>query len=75
VRVDAMGTGKVEEAKLVSAIRQIFPLTPKGIIEYLDLRRPIYKQTAAYGHYGRTEPEFTWEKATQADTLRKQVGS
>jgi S-adenosylmethionine synthetase len=75
VRVDAMGTGKVEEAKLVSAIRQIFPLTPKGIIEYLDLRRPIYKQTAAYGHYGRTEPEFTWEKATQADTLRKQVAS
>jgi S-adenosylmethionine synthetase len=75
VRVDAMGTGKVEEAKLVSAIRQIFPLTPKGIIEYLDLRRPIYRQTAAYGHYGRTEAEFTWEKTTQADALRKQVGA
>jgi len=74
VRVDTMGTGRVEEAKLVDAIRQMFPLTPKGIIEYLDLRRPIYKQTAAYGHYGRTEPEFTWEKTTQADALKKQVG-
>jgi S-adenosylmethionine synthetase len=75
VRVDAMGTGKVDEAKLVSAIRKMFPLTPKGIIEYLDLRRPIYKQTAAYGHYGRTEPEFTWEKTAQADALRKEVGA
>jgi S-adenosylmethionine synthetase len=74
VRVDTMGTGKVEEAKLVDAIRKMFPLTPKGIIEYLDLRRPIYKQTAAYGHYGRTEPDFTWEKTTQADALKKQVG-
>jgi S-adenosylmethionine synthetase len=75
VRVDAMGTGKVDEAKLVSAIRKMFPLTPKGIIEYLDLRRPIYKQTAAYGHYGRTEPEFTWEKTAQAEALRKEVGA
>jgi len=74
VRVDAMGTGKVEEAKLVGAVRQIFPLTPKGIIDYLDLRRPIYRQTAAYGHYGRTEPDFTWEKTAQANALRKQVG-
>jgi S-adenosylmethionine synthetase len=75
VRVDAMGTGKVEEAKLVDAIRQMFPLTPKGIIEYLDLRRPIYKQTAAYGHYGRSEPDFTWEKTTKAEALKKQVGA
>jgi S-adenosylmethionine synthetase len=75
VRVDTMGTGKVDEAKLVDAIRQIFPLTPKGIIEYLDLRRPIYKQTAAYGHYGRTEPDFTWEKTSKADALKKQVGA
>jgi S-adenosylmethionine synthetase len=75
VRVDTMGTGKVDEAKLVDAIRQMFPLTPKGIIEYLDLRRPIYKQTAAYGHYGRTEPDFTWEKTTKADALKKQVGA
>ncbi len=75
VRVDTMNTGKVDEAKLVDAIRQIFPLTPKGIIEYLDLRRPIYKQTAAYGHYGRTEPDFTWEKTTKAEALKKQVGA
>jgi S-adenosylmethionine synthetase len=75
VRVDTMGTGKVEEAKLVDAIRQMFPLTPKGIIDYLDLRRPIYKQTAAYGHYGRTEPDFTWEKTAQAEALKKQVGA
>jgi S-adenosylmethionine synthetase len=75
VRVDTMGTGKVEEAKLVDGLRQIFPLTPKGIIDYLDLRRPIYKQTAAYGHYGRTEPDFTWEKTTNSDALKRQVGA
>ena len=75
VMVDTMDTGKVDEAKLVDAIRQIFPLTPKGIIEYLNLRRPIYKQTAAYGHFGRTEPDFTWEKTTKAEALKKQVGA
>jgi S-adenosylmethionine synthetase len=75
VRVDTMGTGKVDEAKLVDAIRQMFPMTPKGIIDYLDLRRPIYRQTAAYGHYGRTEPDFTWEKTAQAEALKKQVGA
>jgi S-adenosylmethionine synthetase len=57
----------------VAAVREIFPLTPKGIIEFLDLRRPIYKQTAAYGHYGRTEPGFTWEKVDKAEALRKKV--
>jgi S-adenosylmethionine synthetase len=66
-----MGTGKVDEAKLVQAIRQVFPLTPKGIIEYLDLRRPIFQKTAAYGHFGRNEPEFTWEKTDKAEALRK----
>jgi S-adenosylmethionine synthetase len=70
VMADTMGTGKVEEAKLVDAIREIFPLTPKGIIEYLGLRRPIYKKTAAYGHFGRNEPEFTWERIDKADALR-----
>ena len=73
VMADTMGTGKVEEAKIVAAIREIFPLTPKGIIEYLNLRRPIYKKTAAYGHFGRNEPEFTWEKTDKADALRKAV--
>jgi S-adenosylmethionine synthetase len=70
VMADTMGTGTVDEGRIVDAIRQIFPLTPKGIIEYLNLRRPIYKQTAAYGHFGRTEPEFSWERADKAETLR-----
>jgi S-adenosylmethionine synthetase len=70
IMVDAMGTGKVEETKIVDAIREIFPLNPKGIIEYLNLRRPIFKKTAAYGHFGRTEPEFTWERTDKAEALR-----
>jgi len=70
VMADTMGTGTVDESKIVEAIREIFPLTPKGIIEYLNLRRPIYKQTAAYGHFGRTEPDFSWERADKAETLR-----
>ena len=70
VMADTMGTGKIEEQKIVEAIREIFPLTPKGIIEYLNLRRPIYKQTAAYGHFGRNEPEFTWERTDKAEALR-----
>jgi S-adenosylmethionine synthetase len=70
VMADTMGTGTVEESRIVEAIREIFPLTPKGIIEYLNLRRPIYKQTAAYGHFGRNEPEFSWERADKAETLR-----
>jgi S-adenosylmethionine synthetase len=70
VMADTMGTGKIEEQKIVEAIREIFTLTPKGIIEYLNLRRPIYKQTAAYGHFGRTEPDFTWERTDKAEALR-----
>ena len=70
IMVDTFDTGKVEGAKLVDAIREIFALTPGGIIEYLDLRRPIYKKTAAYGHFGRQEPEFTWERTDKADALR-----
>jgi S-adenosylmethionine synthetase len=70
VMADTMGTGKVEEAKIVEAVRSIFPLNPKGIIEHLNLRRPIFKKTAAYGHFGRTEPEFTWERTDKADALR-----
>jgi S-adenosylmethionine synthetase len=70
VMVDTMGTGKIEEGKIVEAVREIFPLTPKGIIEYLNLRRPIFKKTAAYGHFGRNEPEFTWERTDKAETLR-----
>jgi len=70
VMADTMGTAKLPEGDLVRAIREIFPLTPKGIIEYLDLRRPIYKKTAAYGHFGRCEPEFTWEATGKAAELK-----
>ncbi len=73
VMADTMGTGKADEAKIVAALKEVFPLTPKGIIEYLDLRRPIYKKTAAYGHFGRNEPEFTWERTDKAEALRKLV--
>jgi S-adenosylmethionine synthetase len=69
VLVDTHGTGKVDEDKLAEAVRKIFALTPKGIIEMLDLRRPIFKQTARFGHFGRTHDEFTWEKTDKADAL------
>jgi S-adenosylmethionine synthetase len=59
---------------MVSLIREHFDLTPKGIIETLDLRRPIYKQTAAFGHFGRRLPEFTWEKTDRAEALAKAAG-
>jgi len=69
VLVDTHGTGKVDETKLADAVRKHFALTPKGIIEMLDLRRPIFKQTARFGHFGRTNDEFTWEKTDKADVL------
>jgi S-adenosylmethionine synthetase len=71
VRVDTEGTGKVDDARLCELIRETFPLTPSGIIKHLDLRRPIYRQTAAGGHFGRSEPEFTWEKTDKAKQLAK----
>jgi len=74
VMVDAFGTETVPEEKITSLIREFFLLTPKGIIETLDLRRPIYKPTAAYGHFGRTGPGFTWERTDRADALRKAAG-
>ena len=69
VYVDTHGTGKVDEDKLSEAVRKNFNLTPKGIIETLDLRRPIFRQTAKFGHFGRTHDEFTWEKTDKADAL------
>ena len=72
VMVDTFGTGKVDDSSLEAAIRRNFRLTPKGIIQSLDLLRPIYKKTAAYGHFGRSEPEFTWERTDKAETLRKE---
>jgi S-adenosylmethionine synthetase len=69
VLVDTHGTGQVDETKLAEAVRKQFALTPKGIIEMLDLRRPIFKATARFGHFGRTNDEFTWEKTDKADAL------
>jgi S-adenosylmethionine synthetase len=74
VHVDDFGTGKVPYEKLVELIRKNFDMTPKGIMQTLDLRRPIYKKTAAYGHFGRTEPEFTWENTDKAATLKRDAG-
>jgi len=71
--VDTGGTGKISEDKIIKLIRHNFDLTPQGIIEKLDLLRPIYRKTACYGHFGRNEKEFTWEKTDLAQTLRKQA--
>jgi S-adenosylmethionine synthetase len=74
VLVETFGTGKLSEAKLTELVRKNFALTPKGIIESLNLRRPIFQKTAAYGHFGRTEPEFTWESTDKAAQLAEQAG-
>jgi S-adenosylmethionine synthetase len=74
IYVDAFGTGKISDDKIVSLIRKNFALTPNSIIDTLDLRRPIFRKTAAYGHFGRTEPEFTWEHTDKAEILRKEAG-
>ena len=74
IHVDDFGTGKIHHDKLVKIIRKNFDMTPKGIMKTLNLRRPIYKKTAAYGHFGRTEPEFTWEKTDKAAKLKKDAG-
>jgi S-adenosylmethionine synthetase len=71
VMVNTFGTGKVDESVLTDLVRAHFQLTPKGIIESLDLRRPIYRKTAAYGHFGRTEPTFTWERTDKAEALKE----
>ncbi len=74
VYIDTFQTGKVEDHVIAGLIRDHFELTPAGIIKSLDLRRPIYKKTAAYGHFGRELPEFTWEKTDKADALKKAAG-
>jgi S-adenosylmethionine synthetase len=74
VMVDTYGTGRIPDDKITELVRAHFKLTPKGIIEDLDLRRPIYRRTAAFGHFGRSEPEFTWERTDRADALRKAAG-
>jgi S-adenosylmethionine synthetase len=74
VLVDTKGTEKTNVERIEKLVRKHFPLNPKGIIEHLKLRRPIYKQTAAYGHFGRNEPGFTWEKTDKAALLRREAG-
>ncbi|QQS47719.1 MAG: methionine adenosyltransferase [Acidobacteriota bacterium] len=74
VYVDCDGTSKIDEGRLSEIIRANFELTPKGIIESLDLRRPVYRQTAAYGHFGRNEEGFTWEKTNKAERLKAEAG-
>ncbi len=74
IMVDTYGTGKLSESQFGKLIRDNFDLTPQGMIKELDLLRPIYKQTACYGHFGRTEPEFSWESIAKAATLKKQAG-
>ncbi len=74
VNVDCFGTNKIEEEKISELVRKNFNLTPKGIIEGLDLRKPVYRQTAAYGHFGRTEPGFSWERTDKAELLKRESG-
>ena len=74
VNVDTFGTNKIPEEKIIELVNKHFPLTPKWIIEKLDLLRPIYKKTASYGHFGRNDPDFTWEKIDMAETLKKEAG-
>jgi S-adenosylmethionine synthetase len=70
VMVDSLGTGEVPDDRLTQAVREVFTLTPRGIIEYLDLLRPIFKKTAAFGHFGRNDPDFSWERVDRSDDLR-----
>lgn len=74
VMVDTFGTGVIAEERISEIVRAVFPMTPRGIIEALNLRRPIYRATAAYGHFGRSEEGFTWERADKTGALRKEAG-
>jgi len=74
VNVDSFGSGRVDDERICQLVRQAFPLTPSGIIKYLDLRRPIYQKTAAGGHFGRSESEFTWERVNKAAELAEEAG-
>ena len=74
VLVDTEGTGKIADDQIVDIVRAHFVLTPRGIIDSLQLRRPIYRKTAAFGHFGRSEPEFTWERTDKAEALASDAG-
>jgi S-adenosylmethionine synthetase len=71
--VDTFGTGKISDEQITDVIRRHFDLRPAGIIKMLDLRRPIYRQTAAYGHFGRTDVELPWEKLDKVDELKAEL--
>ena len=73
IMVNTYGTGKAADEKITEAVKKVFNMTPKGIIEQLKLRRPIYQKTAVYGHFGRNDPDFTWERTDKVDELRKYV--
>jgi S-adenosylmethionine synthetase len=74
VNVNTYGTGRLPEERIVELVRAHFPLTPKGMIEHLKLRRPVFRPTAAFGHFGRTEESFTWEATDKAESLREEAG-
>ncbi len=74
ILVDTMRTGKIPEARIQEIIKEVFDLRPAAIIEYLDLLRPIYRKTSAYGHFGRNDPDFNWEHTNKADTIREKAG-
>ena len=74
ISINTFGSNKIPEAKIAELVRKHFDLRPQGIIDMLDLRRPIYRATAAYGHFGRTEPEFTWEQTDKAAALKADAG-
>jgi S-adenosylmethionine synthetase len=74
IMVDSFGTAKISEDKIKELVRSHFPLTPKGMIRYLNLLRPIYKKTAVFGHFGRTETEFTWERLDKVEALKRDAG-
>jgi S-adenosylmethionine synthetase len=74
ILINTKDTSRIPNEKMLKLVRKHFPMTPKGIIDHLNLRRPIYRKTAAYGHFGRMEPEFTWERTDLAEALRKEAG-
>ena len=74
IMVDFKGTGKIAESKAIDIVKAVFDLRPAAIIQYLDLLRPIYKKTASYGHFGRKDPDFTWEKTNKADEIKDMAG-
>ena len=74
VHATTFGTGTVSDRSIEKAVKAVFDLTPAGVIRQLDLLRPIYRKTACYGHFGRTEPEFTWEKTDRVEELQRAVG-